>query len=106
MSNDEFTKLSTQIRVGFSKVDAKLSSHDKSFENFYKYTEKRFDAIDKQFEQNKKEHSNIMGSIAELSAEVKDYHVELILISKKVDRLAEAVRQIASETGVKLKFDF
>lgn len=76
------------------------------FTKLFKYMEAFRADFDQHREESKKEHSEIIATIAELSAEVKDYHVELIPMSKKVDRLAEAVRQIAQETGVKLKFDF
>ena len=81
MSNDEFTKL-------------------------FKYIEEFRKDFKSHAEQSEKEHADIRAAIAEPGAEVKDYHVELILLSKKVDRLAEAVRQIAEETGVKLRYDF
>ncbi len=57
-------------------------------------------------EESKKEHANILGAVAELDGQLKDYHVELLLLSKKVDRLEQAIMHIAQETGVKLKFDF
>lgn len=120
MSNDEITKLSVQMQKGFAtvnkklvnhdkrfdSVDTKLTGHDKSFENFFKYIQDSRAELTDHIEESKREHANILAAVAELSAEVKDFHVEIILASKKVDRLAEAVREIAAKTGVKLKFDF
>ena len=79
MSEDEFTKL-------------------------FKYVEKRFNAVDKQFEQNQAEHREMMAAIAELGGQIKDYHQEFIMLGRKVDRLERWISQIAQETGVKLDY--
>jgi len=74
------------------------------FTKLFKYVEKRFDSVDKQFEQNRKEHSEMMASIADLSGQIRDYHQELIMMGRKVDRLERWLLQIAQETGVKLDY--
>ncbi len=81
MSQDEFTKL-------------------------FKYIQEFRTDVDKKFEANDRKHAETQAAIAELGAQLKDYHVELLLLGKKVDRLEQAVLHIAQETGVKLKFDF
>ena len=75
------------------------------FMRLFKYVQKRFDAIDKQFETNHREHVDIRGAIGELSAQVRDYHNEVLMISRQLDRLRLAIKQIAQETGVKLKVE-
>lgn len=81
MSQDEFTKL-------------------------FKYLQEFRADLDKKFEENHQQHADILAAFAELGSQLKDYHVELLLLSKKVDRLEQAILHIAQETGVKLKFDF
>lgn len=39
--------------------------------------EKRFDEVDKKFEEAKTDRADIRGAIAELSAQVRDYHNEM-----------------------------
>ncbi len=78
MSDDQFTKLFKYI------------------EEFRKDVNSRFDAQDKKI-------ADITGAIAELSAQVRDYHNETIMLSHQVDKLRDAIKQIAEETGVKLR---
>lgn len=77
MSQDEFTKLFT-------------------------YMEKRFGQMDERFDDAAKERADIRGAVGELSAQVRDYHHEMVFLSHQVDRLKEAILQIAQATGVKL----
>ena len=36
---------------------------------------------------------------------IRDYHHEMVFLSRQVDKLKEAILQIASETGVKLSVE-
>ena len=47
------------------------------FTQLFKYMEKRFDEVDKKFEEAKTDRADIRGAIAELSAQVRDYHDEM-----------------------------
>jgi len=80
MSDDQFTKLFTYI------------------ENFRSDVNKRFDEA-------KEDRADIRGAIAELGAQMRDYHHEMVFLSRQVDKLKEAILQIAQETGVKLAVD-
>ena len=40
------------------------------------------------------------GDIAELSAQVRDYHNEMKFVSHQIDKLRDAILQIAQETGI------
>lgn len=44
------------------------------FTKLFKYIEKRFDAIDGQFENNRKDHLDIRGATTDLGSQIKDYH--------------------------------
>lgn len=97
MSDDQLTKLAEKIDKGFSqvdkrlsqhdksfeKIDQKLTQHDKSFEKFFKYMENRFSVIEHKLENTatKKQINDLSGAVAELGANLKDYHVELLLRS-------------------------
>lgn len=80
MSEDQFTKLFKYVQEFRSDVD------------------KRFERVDQQF-------ADIRGAIAELSAQIRDYHHEMVILSHQVDKMREAIKQIAQETGVKLKVE-
>lgn len=56
-------------------------------------------------EENKRDHADIRSAIAELSAQVRDYHHEMIMLNRSVDKLRDAILQIARETGVKLSVE-
>ena len=68
------------------------------FTKLFKYVEKRFDEA-------RDDRADIRGAIAELSAQLRDYHREMIASSRQMDRLKEAILQIAQETGIKLKVE-
>lgn len=118
MSDDQLTKLSEKIDKGFKATNAKLSKHDnmfevittklsdhdKTFERFFTYMEE-FRAEFKQHQElSHQEHADIRGAIVDLAGQIKDYHQELLMLSRKVDRLEQAIMHIAQETGVKLRF--
>ncbi len=60
--------------------------------------------VNKQFEQNRKEHAEMLEAIADLGGQLRDYHQELVMLGRKVDRLERWINQIAQETGVKLDY--
>lgn len=60
--------------------------------------------VNKQFEENRKEHAELRADIAELGGQIRDYHQELIMLGRKVDRMERWINQIAQETGVKLDY--
>lgn len=75
------------------------------FTRLFKYIENRFDAVDEQFENIRKDQVDIKGAIGELSAQVRDYHNEMIIGYHQFDKLKEAILQIAKETGIQLKVE-
>lgn len=75
------------------------------FTKLFNYVERRFADMDKRFEEAAQDRADIRGAIAELSAQVRDYHNETLVMSHQMDRLRDAILQIARETGVKLKFE-
>lgn len=75
------------------------------FTKLFKYMEKRFDAVDEQFANVRKDQIDIKGAIGELSAQVRDYHNEMTIGFHQLDKLKEAILQIAQETGVQLKVE-
>lgn len=72
------------------------------FDKLFKYIEDFRGEVHEHIEKSQKEHSDIRGAIAELSAQVRDYHREMVLLSHQVDKMRDAIKQIANETGVKL----
>lgn len=79
--------------------------NDEQFTRMFKYIEKRFNEVDKKFETAAIDRADIRGAIAELSAQVRDYHNEMKFMSHQLDKLRDAILQIAKEVGVKLKVE-
>jgi len=57
------------------------------FTRLFKYMEKRFDVVDKKFDEAAADRADIRGAIAELSAQVRDYHNEMKFMSHQLDKL-------------------
>lgn len=73
------------------------------FAKLFKYVVEFRSDVNKLFEEAREDRADIRGAIAELSAQVRDYHAEMKFISHQIDKLRDAILQIAQETGVKLK---
>jgi len=79
--------------------------NDDQFSKLFKYVEKRFDGMDEKFILAQEDRADIRGAIGELSAQVRDYHNEMTVTSHQMDKLRDAILQIAQETGVKLSVE-
>lgn len=77
MSDDQFTKLFKEIQ----KVNTSLELHS---------------------EHSRKEHAGIRGGVSDLAGQIRDYHQEMIMLARKVDRMERWIHEIAKQTGVKL----
>jgi len=77
MSEDQFTKLFKHMEKMRSEMNA------------------RFDMQDRKFDE-------LTGAIAELGGQLRDYHQEMIMLARKVDRMERWIHEIAKQTGVKL----
>lgn len=77
MSQDEFTRLF------------------KYMESFRKDVDRRFDTQDAKID-------SLAGAIADLGGQIRDYHQEMIMLARKVDRMERWIHEIAKQTGVKL----
>ena len=77
------------------------------FTKLFQHMNQRFDVIESKLDQKaeKSQAQELLGAIAELSADVKSYHEELLALGNKVDRLERWIHQIAQETGVKLSIE-
>jgi uncharacterized coiled-coil DUF342 family protein len=72
------------------------------FTKLFKYIQEFRSDVDKRFEEARQDRADIRGAIGELSAQVRDYHNEMKFMSHQMDKLRDAILQIARETGVKL----
>jgi uncharacterized coiled-coil DUF342 family protein len=54
---------------------------DDQFTKLFRYIEEFRSDVDRRFEEEKREHADIRAAIAELSAQVRDYHHEMISLS-------------------------
>ncbi len=75
------------------------------FTKLYKYIEEFRTDVGKRFEEAASDRADIKGALAELSAQVRDYHNEMKFMSHQIDKLRDAILQIAQETGIKLKVE-
>jgi uncharacterized coiled-coil DUF342 family protein len=65
------------------------------FTKLYNYIEDFRAEVNKRFIEEIDEHADIRGAIGELSAQVRDYHNEMKFISHQMDKLRDAILQIA-----------
>jgi hypothetical protein len=77
MSQDEFTKL-------------------------FKYIERRFNQVDQRFDKVDEEIGDLKLAVGELAGQIKDYHQEMVMLARKVDRMERWIHEIAKQTGIKL----
>lgn len=75
------------------------------FTKLFKYIEEFRKDIDERLQEAANDRADIRGAIAELSAQVRDYHNETMFMSHQLDKLRDAILQIAKETGVKLSVE-
>lgn len=76
-------------------------SHDE-FTKLFKYMEKRFNDVDKRFDNIDGEIRDLKLAVGELAGQIKDYHQEMVMLARKVDRMERWIHEIAKQTGVKL----
>jgi uncharacterized coiled-coil DUF342 family protein len=60
---------------------------DDQFTKLFKYIEEFRKDVDKRFVEAAKDRADIRGAIAELSAQVRDYHNETMFMSHQMDKL-------------------
>ena len=75
------------------------------FTKLFKYIEEFRSDVNRQFDDIRKDQIDIKGAIGELSAQVRDYHNEMSIGFHQIDKLKEAILQIARETGVHLRVE-
>jgi uncharacterized coiled-coil DUF342 family protein len=75
------------------------------FTKLFKYIQEFRADVDKKFEEARQDRADIRGALGELSAQVRDYHNEMTFSSHQLDKLRDAILQIAQETGVKLNVE-
>lgn len=81
MSKDEFTKL-------------------------FKYVEEMRTEMNARFDKtaSKKQVDDLTNTVDGLAKQLTEYHQELIMLSRKVDRMEQWIHEIAEKTGVKLTY--
>lgn len=73
------------------------------FTKLFKYIQEFRADVNERFEEIHRDQADIRAAIAELSSQVRDYHNETLVLTRQVDKLREAILQIAKETGIKLQ---
>jgi chromosome segregation ATPase len=74
------------------------------FTKLFKYMQKEFTHVNGRFDKQDEKIDDLTGAVAELGGQLKDYHQELVMLARKVDRLERWINQIAQQTGVKLEY--
>lgn len=82
MSQDEFTKL-------------------------FKYMQKEFDKLNKRLDETatKKQVDDLTNTVDGLAGLIRDYQQEMLMLTRKVDRMERWIHEIAEKTGVKLSHE-
>lgn len=75
------------------------------FNKLFKYMQKEFGHVNERFDKQDDKINDLMGAVAELGGQLRDYHQELIMLGRKVDRMERWIHEIAQQTGVKLSFE-
>jgi uncharacterized coiled-coil DUF342 family protein len=75
------------------------------FTKLFKYMQGMEKRIDARFDKQDKEIADLKGAVAELGGQIRDYHQEMIMLARKVDRMERWIHQIAKQTGVELQLD-
>ncbi len=75
------------------------------FTKLLKYVQEMRSEMNGRFDEAQRDREDIRAAVGELAAQVRDYHNESIFLGRHVDKLTEAIKQIAAETGIKLKVE-
>lgn len=81
MSQDEFTKL-------------------------FNYMENKFSVIEKRLDETatKKQLDDLTNTVDGIAKAMTEYHQEMLMLARKVDRMEQWIHEIAEKTGVKLSY--
>lgn len=80
-----------------------ISMSSEEFDKLFKYMEAFRHDVDKNFEMVRADIRETNMALGELAGQIRDYHEEMIMMGRKMDRLERWIHQIAKETGVKLE---
>ncbi len=75
------------------------------FGKLFKYMQKEFTHVNERFDKQDDKINDLIGAVAELGGQLRDYHQELVMLARKVDRMERWIHEIAQQTGVKLSFE-
>jgi hypothetical protein len=67
--------------------------------------QKEFALVHKKLEDHDTRFDDVIGAVAELGGQIKDYHQEMLMLARKVDRMEQWIHEIAEKTGVKLSYE-
>lgn len=79
--------------------------NDDQFTKLFKEIQKTNENLEHHIEESRQQHNDIKGAIADLGGQIRDYHQEMIMLARKVDRMEKWIHQIAKQTGVELSLD-
>ncbi len=79
--------------------------NDHQFDKLFTYIEEFRGEINLKIDRLDKRTDDVYNLVDGLAGLIKDYHQELHMLSRQVDRLRAAITQIAKETGVNLEIE-
>lgn len=79
--------------------------HEDQLLKMFKYMQKEFAYIHKRFDMQDEKFIEVMGAVADLGGQIRDYHQEFLVLGRKVDRMERWIHEIAQQTGTKLSYD-
>jgi len=99
--NQQFNGIDQQfkeVNQQFNGIDQQFKGIDQQFKEIkereiitFKYNEKRFDEISKEFAEARMSRMNNSGAIANLSSQVQTYHHEMLALTNRFNRLETKV---------------
>lgn len=72
----------------------------------FKYVEGMRSEMNERFDNTatKKQVDNLIKTVDGLSKMITEYHQEMLMLARKVDRMEQWIHEIAEKTGVKLSY--
>lgn len=77
---------------------------DINFQPIFDYIDQAITPLREDIAALQSDMTDLKGSVANLSAQVKKYHEEMLVSGHRIDRLEEWAKQVGSKVGVPIAF--
>jgi len=77
---------------------------NKDFSELTQYLDEKFTAVDRRFDEVKKDFVDLQTSVDAYAHKADTYFQEMVMLAHKVDRHEKWFQQIAEKLGIKLEY--